>query len=204
MHPEPDVPAPLEDSIQPLFGPSGYAFHRFPRSGVPIGTPARLSASVAPVSPAKHGAETEGMGRLVTLAEPAPLAVLLANLAVGLGRPKSFNLALPLPGASPALKDVALRTIGVCAGSGGSVLAGATPAPQLIVTGEMSHHEALAYAENGTAVVCVGHSNSERGYLRQVMRAKVLEGVERECEGEVEVEVSERDTDPFGSVVLDQ
>jgi len=43
------------------------------------------------------------------------------------------------------------------------------------------------------------HSNTERGFLRDVMKGKlteVLEG-EGEREGEFEVVVSERDRDPF-------
>ena len=88
----------------------------------------------------------------------------------------------------------------------------------LLVTGELSHHEALAAIEKGKCVVALLHSNSERGYLH-VMRPKLLEvlreewarireqeGAESSGEAEVEsscrVDVSERDRDPYGFAVL--
>jgi putative NIF3 family GTP cyclohydrolase 1 type 2 len=96
--------------------------------------------------------------------------------------------------------------------------------PDLVFTGEMSHHEALAITERGGCVISLFHSNSERGYLEGVMREKLTEklkdvwreererikkegsfgdGVEEILEDEsVDVVVSERDRDPFGIVVL--
>ena len=52
----------------------------------------------------------------------------------------------------------------------------------LLVTGELSHHEALAVVERGKCVVALLHSNSERGYL-QVMRPRLLEGLREEWGG---------------------
>lgn len=80
----------------------------------------------------------------------------------------------------------------------------------LLVTGELSHHEALAAIENGKCVVTMFHSNSERAYLQDRM-ARLLESQleaeisEAEMEGnwegglgtECEVRVSEVDRDPF-------
>ena len=81
----------------------------------------------------------------------------------------------------------------------------------------MSHHEALAATEKGVCVVCLGHSNSERGYLWNVMRPKLLEGLKmqrlieqrnnedaRGLRDEFEVLVSRRDRDPFGTLVRDE
>ena len=96
----------------------------------------------------------------------------------------------------------------------------------LLFTGELSHHEALAATEKGQCVVTLFHSNTERGFLHGVMREalarclgeewerlrqEVKEGWEGEMSPEWEeavgdesvlVEVSERDRDPFGIVVL--
>uniref|UniRef100_A0A182NPE4 NIF3-like protein 1 n=1 Tax=Anopheles dirus TaxID=7168 RepID=A0A182NPE4_9DIPT len=57
-----------------------------------------------------------------------------------------------------------IRTYALCAGSGASVLKGVKA--DLYITGEMSHHEVLEATSNGTCVVLLGHSNSERGFLR--------------------------------------
>ncbi|XP_053679216.1 NIF3-like protein 1 [Anopheles nili] len=56
-----------------------------------------------------------------------------------------------------------IRSFAVCAGSGASVLKGVKA--DMYITGEMSHHEVLEATSNGTCVVLLGHSNSERGYL---------------------------------------
>lgn len=55
--------------------------------------------------------------------------------------------------------------MGVCPGSGSSVIRNCKEPPDLVFTGEMSHHEVLAVTERGGCVVSLFHSNSERGYL---------------------------------------
>ncbi len=98
----------------------------------------------------------------------------------------------------------------------------------LLFTGELSHHEALKATEKGQSVVTLFHSNTERGFLSSVLKDKltatlqgewkrVREEVEKEREEkgimtpewedavkdeDVLVEVSERDRDPYGIVVL--
>ena len=97
----------------------------------------------------------------------------------------------------------------------------------LLFTGELSHHEALAATERGSCVVTLFHSNSERGFLTKVMKPKLekilrkewdrvreqerkrssegsrLDGWEEALDDEdVLVEVSEVDRDPFGIVIL--
>ncbi|KAF8551094.1 NGG1p interacting factor 3 [Imleria badia] len=56
-----------------------------------------------------------------------------------------------------------VRTVAICAGSGGSVLDGVDA--DVYFTGEMSHHEVLAAVAAGRYVVLCGHTNTERGYL---------------------------------------
>eukprot|EP01135_Chromosphaera_perkinsii_P011410 Nk52_evm55s2391 gene=Nk52_evmTU55s2391 len=74
--------------------------------------------------------------------------------------------------------------VAVCAGSGGSVLdkcrgpslpsslseeeEGAAVPIQAWVTGEMSHHEVLAATSRGFAVLLCEHSNTERGFLKDL------------------------------------
>ncbi|KAI9788226.1 MAG: hypothetical protein M1816_007078 [Peltula sp. TS41687] len=40
----------------------------------------------------------------------------------------------------------------------------------MLLTGELSHHPTLAHNEKGRVVVAPFHSNTERGYLNQVLK----------------------------------
>uniref|UniRef100_A0A182Y1Y7 NIF3-like protein 1 n=1 Tax=Anopheles stephensi TaxID=30069 RepID=A0A182Y1Y7_ANOST len=87
-----------------------------------------------------------------------------------------------------------IRTYAVCAGSGASVLKGVKA--DMYITGEMSHHEVLEATSNGTCVVLLGHSNSERGYLavfKDILSKRLTDGVT--------VHVSEKDRDPMKLVL---
>jgi hypothetical protein len=90
----------------------------------------------------------------------------------------------------------------------------------LIFTGEMTHHDALAAIEKGQVVISLFHSNSERGFLAEVLLGQLEEAVETEwsklreeerdnedlkealAEDDFEVAVSEVDRDPYGILVL--
>jgi putative NIF3 family GTP cyclohydrolase 1 type 2 len=159
------------------------------------------------------------MGRLVTFSQPQPLTHLIERIARGVGTPKGFPVAIP---QGKSVEDIEIRTVAVCAGSGGSVLKGVDA--DLLFTGELSHHEALAATEQGRCVITLFHSNTERGYLHSVMRKKltsalkeewkkireeesrkeqVMDGWEDAIQDEtVDVEVSARDRDPYGIVIL--
>ncbi|MCJ1420622.1 hypothetical protein MMC32_006980 [Xylographa parallela] len=166
-----------------------------------------------------EGFSNAGMGRLVTFTHPQPLTHLIERIARGVGSPKGFPVAIP---QSRQVEDIHITTAAICAGSGGDVLKAVTA--DLLFTGELSHHEALAATERGASVITLFHSNTERGFLHSVMKeklSKVLreewervrtevkdegvhgEGWEEALEDEgVLVEVSERDRDPFGIVIL--
>jgi putative NIF3 family GTP cyclohydrolase 1 type 2 len=60
------------------------------------------------------------------------------------------------------------------------------------VTGEVSHHDALAAVAAGTTVVLAGHSNTERGFL-PVLRRRLAEAFD----GDLDVRVAKSDRDPF-------
>ena len=168
-----------------------------------------------------------GSGRLITFTSPQPLTLLITRIAHAIGLPKGFPVAIPQQ-SSTHVEDLTIKTVGCCPGSGASVLRNCDPPPDLVFTGEMSHHEALAVTERGGCVVSLFHSNSERGYLWGVMRGRLEEEVKKvwarqreeslkqDQEGweegmkevledeRVEVVVSERDRDPFGIVVLEE
>ena len=84
-----------------------------------------------------------------------------------------------------------VRSIGVCAGSGGSLLAGVKA--DMIITGEMSHHECLDFVSAGVTVILAEHSNTERGYLK-VVREKIVSLLDNH---EVNVVISSVDRDPL-------
>ncbi|KAI5998301.1 NGG1p interacting factor 3 [Pisolithus albus] len=96
-----------------------------------------------------------GLGRLVALHQETAIEVVVERIKGHLGL-DYVDLARPLVPRQ-------VRTIAVCAGSGGSVLAGVNA--DVYFTGEMSHHEVLAATAAGRYVVLCGHTNTERGYL---------------------------------------
>ena len=159
------------------------------------------------------------MGRLVTFSKAQPLTHLIERIARGVGNPKGFPVAIP---QNRQVEDIQIRTVAICAGSGGSVLRNTTA--DLLFTGELSHHEALSATEKGICVVTLFHSNTERGFLHSILKEQLAKSLRKEWkktreeekkrEGlspewedaledeEVLVEVSERDRDPFGIVIL--
>ncbi|MCJ1471329.1 NGG1 interacting factor [Pseudocyphellaria aurata] len=173
---------------------------------------------IHPVTGVK-GFEDAGMGRLVKFSQPQPLTHLIERIARGVGNPKGFPVAIP---QTRQVEDIQIRSVAICAGSGSSVLRDVDA--DLLFTGELSHHDALAATEQGRCVVTLFHSNTERGFLHSVLKEKLTRVLRREwdrvreevAEGEdlssewedavhdedVLVEVSERDRDPFGIVIL--
>ncbi|KAI5296123.1 hypothetical protein KEM52_005533 [Ascosphaera acerosa] len=183
---------------------------------------AKLIAASEPLEPTASppvGFEGAGMGRLVRLAEPQTLRSLKDRLLHNLGR-SALSLAVP---QGKHIDDVTeIRTVGLCPGSGAGVLLrnGGQPVADLLVTGEMSHHDALAAIERGSCVMTVFHSNSERGFVRGELLRRLTAELETawplaragivqraETEGlvgaldlgghEFEVEYSRADEDPF-------
>jgi dinuclear metal center YbgI/SA1388 family protein len=141
--------------------------------------------------PKDLGACGEGeYGRVVVLPRAVGWPAFLQRVRKHLGV-RDLRVALP-GGASGALGRAprAVRRVAVAAGSGASVLRG-VPA-DVWVTGELSHHDALAATAAGTAVITAGHSNTERGFL-PVLRRRLL----KEFTRGLGVRVARRDADPF-------
>ncbi|KAG9124087.1 NGG1 interacting factor [Ceratobasidium sp. 392] len=135
-----------------------------------------------------------GAGRVVTLSDTVSLGTLCERVKAYCGL-KHLQV-----GASPKLgsfTENSIRTIALCAGSGGSVLKGAKA--DVYLTGELSHHEVLAAVAQGTSVILCGHSNTERPYL-SVLQQKLQEALDQDAElkGEkFEVVISSADKDPL-------
>lgn len=183
--------------------------------------PSSASHTRTVIHPVKgvEGFEDAGMGRLIKFTQPQPLTHLIERIARGVGNPKGFPVAIP---QTRQVEDIQIRSVAICAGSGSSVLRDVDA--DLLFTGELSHHDTLAATEQGRCVVTLFHSNTERGFLHSVLKEKLTKVLRREwdrvreevAEGEdlssewedavkdedVLVEVSERDRDPFGIVIL--
>lgn len=156
-------------------------------------------------APVPTGFEGAGAGRTLTFATPQSLATIIERIGAATGLPRSISVAIP---QGQSISSISIRTVGVCPGSGGGVLMKGGQLPDLLFTGELSHHEALAAIERGSAVVTLFHSNSERGYLWDVMRQKLEDGIFQELGATAATEqkgglvaVSKADRDPFGVVV---
>ncbi len=97
-----------------------------------------------------------GLGRLGAV-EPATVSVLADRIkrALGLGH---VLVAGPL--------ERRVSRVAVCAGSGGEFVGDAVGSgAELLLTGELRHHDVLRAVAHGLAVVCTLHSASERAAL---------------------------------------
>ncbi len=123
-----------------------------------------------------------GAGRLVTVEEPLEWSVALDKIKAHLGL-DYLRVSRP-----EGLERV--QTIAVCPGAGGGLFQQVKEA-DLLLTGEMRHHDVLSRRARGTGVVLTDHTNTERGFL-----PRLAERLGEACPGLI-VLVSERDTDPL-------
>ncbi|KAL0841989.1 hypothetical protein ABMA28_014210 [Loxostege sticticalis] len=139
-----------------------------------------------PITP---GADpSTGAGRLLQLKSGIPLHQAVANVKQLTGL-QHVRLAV----GKGKTKDDTVSTIGLCAGSGGSVLKGVSA--DLYLTGEMLHHDVLDAAQKGISVILTNHSDSERGFLRIFSS-----NLEKRLDNQVQVFVSKLDKDPLVTV----
>ncbi|CAK7890682.1 hypothetical protein CAAN3_01S00672 [[Candida] anglica] len=126
-----------------------------------------------------------GMGRIVTLSEPASLHSLSENIKSSLGL-NHIQVAV----AAGQDKNHQISRIAICAGSGGSVFRGVDA--DLFYTGELSHHEALYFTETGSSVVACNHTNTERAFL-----SVIKDQLTKELPEGSEIIISKTDKDPY-------
>ncbi len=141
----------------------------------------------APIEPAALEADLgAGLGRAGRLIEPRPLADLLPRIKKHLGL-THVRLA-----EAPGHTDGAVvETVAVCPGAGGSLFE-AVGAVDLLITGELRHHDVLARVARGTSVILTDHTNCERGWLPLLQAA-----LSERLGGGISVVVSARDRDPL-------
>ncbi|KAI0305057.1 GTP cyclohydrolase 1 type 2/Nif3 [Russula brevipes] len=137
-----------------------------------------------------------GSARLLRLDEKTTLSGLQGRVK------KHLGLAQLQVARRTDKPDNEVRSVAICAGSGGSVLLGVDA--DVYLTGEMSHHEVLAAVATGRNVILCGHTNTERGYLPVLaskLRAELakLEGDEKRFQA-VKVHISQEDRHPLDFV----
>ena len=123
------------------------------------------------------------VGRVSKLADPLSLraVIQLVKSKLGLDRVRYAS--------SYSLDEPRISSVGVCVGSGGSILTGCDA--DLLLTGELTHHDILAVKASGKSVILLDHSSSERPFLPELARRlSRLEEVET-------VSVSKADTEPI-------
>ncbi|TVY15479.1 Protein NIF3-like [Lachnellula arida] len=164
------------------------------------------SSVLTPVKDVPPGFETAGYGRIVRFHTPQTLGDIIATITFHLELP---GVSVAAPQSIPASErdQIKISSVGICAGSG-SMLNGLDV--DLLFTGELSHHEALAAIEKGKCVITTFHSNSERRFLEvrlldQLNVATKAEVEELDKKGQWEesltkdfaIAASKADRDPF-------
>nr|CCC95333.1 unnamed protein product [Trypanosoma congolense IL3000] len=129
-----------------------------------------------------------GVGRVVLMNEPKTMEALVQDIKQGLGLP---TVRVSLPSGWTERKIV--QRVAICAGSGGSVFSLLKESVDVLLSGEMGHHDVLAANAKGQAVVLCEHSNTERGYLSRVLLHKLQQAL---GDG-VQVVVSTADKEPL-------
>ncbi len=149
----------------------------------------------------------EAMAPGASLRELRPVQPAAFDPAFGVGRRAELDTPTTLRAMLPRIKswlglahvrvagdlDRSISSFAVCPGSGGSVLRGLSKV-DLLLTGEMGHHEVLAHVAGGGAVVLTDHTNCERGYLPHYA-ARIKQSAPH-----LSVRVSSTDQDPLAVV----
>lgn len=124
---------------------------------VALGSDNILQSSILKAAPVVPGFEGAGYGRVITLREPQTLPAIIEHV-----RRRLRMQRVPVVRATRHGSEL-ISTIALCPGSGKELLQGVKA--DLIVTGELGHHDQLRLRESGTSAIITGHWNSEAGFL---------------------------------------
>ncbi|MDD5326205.1 MAG: Nif3-like dinuclear metal center hexameric protein [Phycisphaerae bacterium] len=124
-----------------------------------------------------------GLGRIGKLQKPMQLKKILERIKKHTGA-KAFGII--------GKQNRLVKTAAVCAGSCGQVINLIIAAKtDFYLTGELKHHQALAAQEAGMTCVCLSHTVSERFILK-----KFAKQLQKQI-GQVKINISKKDADPF-------
>lgn len=156
---------------------------------------------IKPIEDAPPGFEGAGYGRILRFTEgPQTLGSLIRRIALRLDL-KDMSVAVPQSVEVGTRSEIPISSIGICVGSGGSLLNGLDV--DLLLTGELSHHEALAAIEKGKCVITTFHSNTERACLKYEMTGKLEAALGEDMDTpdyKFEVAFSAVDRDPYETI----
>ena len=141
-----------------------------------------------------------GYGRRITFNRTLSAAELIKQVVFGLGLSMTHVLvARPRTQSSPTRSDLdGIFSVGVCAGSGFDIFREKIGQFNMLITGEVSHHDALYATTRNVWVVCLLHSNSERRFLSARLQNQLTRQITQHAGyKDAAVLVSERDRDPF-------
>jgi len=163
---------------------------------------------INPVKDAMEGFEGAGYGKIIRFQNPQKLGDIMDRITAGLCMFSGLSVAVPQSVPAGKKSDIKISSIGICAGSGGSTLNGLDV--DLLFTGELSHHEALAAIEQGKCVITTFHSNTERLFLMTTMQNKLFPEIRKQIDEKVrdftweqglttdfQIDSSRVDKDPF-------
>ncbi|KAM3083297.1 hypothetical protein ACMFMG_003952 [Clarireedia jacksonii] len=152
---------------------------------------------INPVISIPDGFDGAGYGRIVRFHQPQKLGDIAQRIQYSLGDLSGLSVAVPQSIPKGKRSGVEISSVGICAGSGGSMLNGLDV--DLMFTGELSHHEALAAIEQGKCVITAFHSNTERAFLKDRMRPALMQAIG----GKVDIAISDVDRDPYDIIAKD-
>lgn len=188
-----------DDESNPAVGQRGVYEHQ-PEIRFETVLPATLAGAAVAALRASHPYEEPAFDLLPMAAPPENVGLgRIAELPRDMSLKNLAQLAcqkLNIPAAQiVGQKKSLVRKIGVLAGSVGRLALELPPATRkkfdVLITGELKHHDALAYQAAGIPVICLGHSHSERPALKVLMRALAAKFTN------VHVSLSRQDADPF-------
>lgn len=119
---------------------------------------------IYPLEPLVRPNEMAGQGRIVTLDTPVTLETLTRRICTLLGV-KHLDVTQTSERAGK------IKTIGLCAGAGSSLLSAAGKIDAFF-TGEMRYHDVLDATQSGVNILLAGHVETERPYLK-VLRQRL-------------------------------
>jgi dinuclear metal center YbgI/SA1388 family protein len=128
---------------------------------------ADLFASYAPIEAHPSG-DDQGAGRICNLHHPLTLEAICQRLEQRLNHNLSpqqnrVYLRIVTPrGLTPS--QLMIKSLALCPGAGGSLFESLQHV-DLLITGEMRHHDLLHVSQRGGAVILTEHSRCERGFL---------------------------------------
>jgi dinuclear metal center YbgI/SA1388 family protein len=129
-----------------------------------------------------------GLGRIGKLQKPMQLNKILERVKKHTGA-KAFGII--------GNRKRLIKTAAVCAGSCGKIINSIIAAkPDLYLTGELKHHQALAAQEAGLTCICLSHTVSERFILK-----KFAKQLQKQI-GQITIKISKKDADPFKWKIL--